>query len=189
MKLFLSILILIVSLQSWTKADDIRDFQIEGISIGDSALDFISKDNLLKHKKDWFKGDEFSISADLNLNFLKIYDALQIIYRTDDKKFKIEGIEAIKFHKDIENCHVIFDEVVLDIKKMFKSIEVTSKVTSRHEGDKVGKTMVTYQSITMPNNDGVSISCYDWSKESGYWDQLRISIRTFEYDNFLLTAY
>ena len=36
MRIFLSILILIFSFQSWTKADDIRDFEIEGISIGDS---------------------------------------------------------------------------------------------------------------------------------------------------------
>ena len=38
MKLFVAILVLIFSLQSWTKADDIRDFEIEGISIGDSFV-------------------------------------------------------------------------------------------------------------------------------------------------------
>ncbi len=41
--IFFKVLILIFSLQSWTKADDIRDFQIEGISIGDSALDYFSE--------------------------------------------------------------------------------------------------------------------------------------------------
>ena len=35
MKLLISILIFILNLQSLTKAEDIRDFQIEGISIGD----------------------------------------------------------------------------------------------------------------------------------------------------------
>ena len=34
--------ILIFSIQSLTKADDISDFKIEGISIGDSLLDFLS---------------------------------------------------------------------------------------------------------------------------------------------------
>ena len=43
MKILLSVLALILSLQSWTKADDISDFQIEGISIGDSQLDFLNK--------------------------------------------------------------------------------------------------------------------------------------------------
>ena len=31
-----------------SKADDIRDFQIEGMSIGDSLLDYYSKDEILK---------------------------------------------------------------------------------------------------------------------------------------------
>ena len=48
MKFFLSILILIFCLQSWTKADDISDFQIEGMSIGDSALDYFSKEEISK---------------------------------------------------------------------------------------------------------------------------------------------
>ena len=43
MKLFLTVLILIFSLQSWTKADDIRDFEIEGMSIGVSLLDYVNK--------------------------------------------------------------------------------------------------------------------------------------------------
>ena len=43
MRVFIAVLVLIFSLQSWTKAEDIRDFQIEGMSIGDSALDFFTK--------------------------------------------------------------------------------------------------------------------------------------------------
>ena len=34
------VLVLIFSLQSWTKADDISEFEIEGMSIGDSLLDY-----------------------------------------------------------------------------------------------------------------------------------------------------
>ena len=46
MKLFLSMLILIFSYQSYSKADDIRDFEIEGISIGDSLLNHFTKKEL-----------------------------------------------------------------------------------------------------------------------------------------------
>ena len=34
--------------QSWTKADDISDFQIEGMSIGDSALVYFSEKEIKK---------------------------------------------------------------------------------------------------------------------------------------------
>ena len=43
MRIFLSFLILIFSFQSLTKANDINDFEIEGMSIGDSLLDIFSK--------------------------------------------------------------------------------------------------------------------------------------------------
>ena len=46
MRIFLSFLILIFSFQPWTKADDIRDFEIEGMSLGDSALNFLVKETL-----------------------------------------------------------------------------------------------------------------------------------------------
>ncbi len=55
MKIFLSIFFVILSLQSWTKADDIKDFEIEGISIGDSALDFFSINQIKNNSMNFFK--------------------------------------------------------------------------------------------------------------------------------------
>ena len=46
MRIFLAIVILIFSLQSWTKADNISDFQIDGMSIGDSLLNFANKQEI-----------------------------------------------------------------------------------------------------------------------------------------------
>ena len=39
-------LVLIFSLQSWTKADNISEFEIEGMSVGDSLLDFFTKEEI-----------------------------------------------------------------------------------------------------------------------------------------------
>ena len=50
MKIILAILVLIFSLQSLTKADDITDFEIEGMSIGDSLLNYISDNQIKKNK-------------------------------------------------------------------------------------------------------------------------------------------
>ena len=46
MRIIFSIIIVIFNIQSWTNADDIRDFEIEGMSIGDSLLDFFSKNQI-----------------------------------------------------------------------------------------------------------------------------------------------
>ena len=48
MKRLLIILILTLSFQTLTKADDIRDFEIEGMSIGDSLLDFYDENQIIQ---------------------------------------------------------------------------------------------------------------------------------------------
>ena len=40
--LFIS-LILLFSFQSWTNADDIKDFEIEGMTVGESLLNYFTK--------------------------------------------------------------------------------------------------------------------------------------------------
>ena len=64
MRIFLSVLVLIFSLQSWTKADDIRDFEIEGMGIGDSLLDIATEIQINK-AKDYtqFPNDKFIITT------------------------------------------------------------------------------------------------------------------------------
>ena len=50
MKFFLLALILIFNFQSLIKADDIRDLEIQGISVDDNALDHFSKKNWMTIK-------------------------------------------------------------------------------------------------------------------------------------------
>ena len=49
-KLFI-IIIIFISFQTLSKADDIRDFQIEGMSIGDSLLNLFSEEELIEQFK------------------------------------------------------------------------------------------------------------------------------------------
>ena len=55
----LIILILTLSFQSWTKADVIRDFEIEGISIGDSLLDYYTEDKIESSSDVFYNNDEY----------------------------------------------------------------------------------------------------------------------------------
>ena len=62
MRIFITILILIFNLQSLTKADDIKDFEIEGISIGDSLLDHFDITKIKDGLKNWYPDNTFSYS-------------------------------------------------------------------------------------------------------------------------------
>ena len=64
MKKLLGILVLGLFLITPSQADDIRDFQIEGMSVGDSLLDYFSKSEIKKGKKNYFK-DNFSLFVEL----------------------------------------------------------------------------------------------------------------------------
>ena len=82
MKRLLLILILTFSFQTLVKADDIKDFQIEGISVGDNLLnhlDILKKTEIqIKEKKLIYypKSKRLAISNYYDGNF-EIYESVQ----------------------------------------------------------------------------------------------------------------
>ena len=82
------LLIILINLQSWTKADDISDFQIEGISVGDSvlrhnSLDYVEK--MLTDKNTFFYRD--NIFAVIGIKNEMIY--LMMYQQQLNQKIKI----------------------------------------------------------------------------------------------------
>ena len=63
MKIFLVLLILIFGIQSLVKADDIRDFEIEQISLYDNALNFFSTKELKDGKRNYYSTNKYTTSA------------------------------------------------------------------------------------------------------------------------------
>ena len=186
MKKLLGIVVLGLLLSGSAYANDISEFKIEEVSIGDSGLIYITKKELDKKKKDWFKDKEYSISADIELNNLKQYDKLQFVYFTNDKNYILQGIEGIKFYRsNIKECYSDFDYVVDEIKNSFQNLAIEKKTKATHAYDKSGKSTYTYQAFIFDNNDTIYLACEDWSEESGFTDSLRVSLRTKNYSKFL----
>ena len=81
------VLVLTFSLQSLTKANDsIRDFQIEGMSIGDSLLIHISKNEIDQLKK-------YQVYP--NKDYFTLY--IEKEFRNSDKVFQVEYPSKIHF--------------------------------------------------------------------------------------------
>ena len=89
MKRLLLILILTLSIQTLVKAD-IRDFQIEGMSLYDSALKHFKKREL-KDLENGYKSDNYSTATIYSSKFIQ-YEALQISFKTGDSNYKILDI-------------------------------------------------------------------------------------------------
>ena len=97
MKKFLLILILGLFLITPSQADDIRDFQIEGISIGDSALNFFSKSLIEKNSADVYSDKKFTVVQNNKLSFFETYDAVDYHFMTNDPNYIIHNISGILF--------------------------------------------------------------------------------------------
>lgn len=97
-------------------AEDISDFEIEGISIGDSALKFFSESDLIKNKKNYYKDKKFTPVEGLKLkNNLKNYDFIDLNYKKNDENFIIFNISGrINFNKNIEDCYTKMDEIIFE---------------------------------------------------------------------------
>jgi hypothetical protein len=185
MKRLLLILILTVSFQLAAKADDIKDFEIEGMSIGDSLLNFMSeaeiKDSILTDK---YKDNSF-VRAEFYNNF-KSYDAIQVHFKNDDSNYIIHMLSGAKyFIEDIDNCYKEKKIAEKDLKDIFKKLIFEDWGTSPHPADKTGKTTVSTTMFTFIDSGSGAIQCYDWSKEMKYNDHLKIKLMTNEYLNWI----
>ena len=170
------IFILTFNFQSFTKADDIRDFQIEGMSIGDSLLNYFTKKEIRKSLVRNYKSDKYKTAEFLNLKSFKKYDSLNINFLKKDNKKTIYAIHGMKSYNNIENCLNDKSDISSEIEDLFNNVSIDENDKKKHVGDKSGKSFTYDYYITLQNKDLISISCYDWSKKSGYQDHLRISI-------------
>ena len=91
MKKLLLIFILTLCFQTLTKADDIRDFEIDGMSIGDSLLKFMSIEEINNNTfENYFKNGKKRKYYATGLYGSEEYDQLEIYIKTGDNNFKIK---------------------------------------------------------------------------------------------------
>ena len=146
MNKFLLILILIFSFQSWSKADDIRDFEIEGMTTGDSALDYFSEAKIKANKQNWYKNKDVT-GVEIKISSEK-YEMIQIHYWSKDKSYKMIGINGLKFYRhNIEECYKKQIEVVEELKEFFPNINPTNQ-SKKHSADKSGKSKIKFRSFS-----------------------------------------
>ena len=191
MNRLLLILILTFSFQSWAKTDDIRDLEIEGMSIGDSLLDYFSKSEIKKNSKPYYKNKKYTpVEINRHKKF-KTYNAVDISFLTNDPKYKITSIKGVIDYrnKDMKQCKKELAKIANEISSLFINFEKTKIKTFKHIADPSGKSKHTNIVFFSPKKEIVSVFCTDYSVESGWMDHLGIEIKTKKFNNFLSIAY
>jgi len=188
MRVFIAVLVLIFSLQSWTRADDISDFQIEGMSVGDSLLDYFTEEEINNKRKLYWKKKYISIVF-VNLPSFEVYNAVQFTYKTNDKKFKIYSIEGwLDFDYTIKNCYKKQDEIVKELSSVFKNVN-KQKQKGKHDADRSGESKIIAVNFYFDSGGSARVICTDWgekiSKEKNWKDKLKVIINSKEFAHFL----
>lgn len=191
MKVFLSVLILIFSLQSWTKADDIRNFQVEGLSIGDSALTILSQDEIKEYKRFIYNQKDY-YSVAFSLPSFKVYEYVQLNIKSGDQKFIIDSIEG-GFITNYKECKKKKNIIENELKSTFSNLKFSP---GRELVEKnVRKETSSYLFFNTSFLDGgiIRVMCTEWSKQTkdtkGWQDSLRVVINSKEFNHFLDKEY
>ena len=184
-KLFI-IIIIFISFQSWTKADDIKDFEIEGISVGDSLLDFVNKSKIEKNKIFKYPNKKYFDYLYLDKKD-SIYDYFQFSIKDGDKNYIIEDLTVgIYFKNNIKGCLKKMDEIFNDVSEIFSNLETSEKNRQRkHRADPSGKTIITETYFYFTSGALIAIQCHDYSKAMKYNDGLNIEIASSSFYDWI----
>ena len=189
MKIFFKVLIIIFILQSWVKGDDIKDFQIDGISVGDTLLKYMTEDEILIEKKKRenyysYLGDPIFYEV-YSFGKSSQYDYISFFLKSNDKNFIIQAIYGVKlYEKDIVECYKKQNEIIVELENLFKNLKKYSQELPLGQ-DTSGKSIMKRTYYNFENQDVIAVECYDWheSMQKGNPpnpDILSLSINTKE---------
>ena len=186
MKRLLLILILTLSFQSWTKAEDIRDFQIEGISIGDSLLNFVSKEYINNQKPFIYPKSKKFKEYRVDIELLQ-YDMVTVTVKASDNKYIIYSMMAdLSFRNNFNKCKAKKTQILKEIKNVIGDFEKEEDDRYERSLDKSGNSYDESTTIYFKNGDNIRVICTNWSEAMDNGDRLTIAINTEEFFDWLL---
>ena len=193
MRIILITFALIFSLQSWSKADDIKEFEIEGMSIKDSLLDYFSENEIEKKINSgntfFYNKDYMSISLSYKTGKFKVYDDVGAILKQNDKQYKIYSLEGtlIIESENIEDCYKKQNSIAKEIEKIIDSKYKRDLWFVEKERLRPHQLSVKYLDFrSTSGRKPFSIVCYEMKANPKY-SKLYVVVDSEEFDKYLNT--
>jgi len=188
----LLIIILTLSFQNFTlsaQADDIRDFQIEGMSVGDSLLSIATIMEINKARaSDQYPNDKFIIYNLDKLKSLKNYDWMTVTAKKNDKNYILTNISGALSYEKLDDCLKLKKNIQIDIENIFIDNEKQDGDYASKQ-DKTGDSKVIgvqYYLKPYPSNEAISVNCYHMTKKSNLERVLKVAVNSEEFAFFLI---
>ena len=121
LKFFLTILFSSLYLITTSQAEDARDLQVEGISIGDNLTKYMSKEEIFKYAQGHYpKKSKF---FETQLPFSKgNYDYMLFHIKRNDKNFEIYLIRAVSVVSNLNKCMSKKKIVLAEMKSLIPNV-------------------------------------------------------------------
>ena len=189
MKRLLLIIILTFSFQILVKADDIKDLEIDGYSIGNSLLEYDSKKNIENISKNYYPGSDRIVMIKWQ-NKSNAYDDLYLSFEPKDPKYLIHEIKGIIRISDTNKCISKRDEIAAEIKNALNESIIKERDYIKDPAqDKSGKSK-TFSIDLYIEGGKVRIYCLMWSdqikKERKFRSHLAVIICDNIFREFLM---
>ena len=185
MKRFLTYLFLgLLFISAPSYADDIRDFQIEEMSTGDSALNYFTEDELNEGKEYYqnSKSKAFFLTNVYSSNF-KTYDNIMFHFKDNDPAYIIHSISGAVFFEDdgiknVEECMIERNKIDKELSLLFKDLDRQEDNDNTHDADITGKSMTHNITYWFAEGHNAATSCYILSKEFDGTSHLKVMVNS-----------
>ena len=102
-----------------SQADDVSEFEIEGMSIGVSALDFFSEEQINSFHLIKYPSSEKFIGRESDLSFNN-YDRVSFHFKKKDENYKIVSLKGIKgYDNQLNICREEKKKTILEVENSF----------------------------------------------------------------------
>ena len=190
MKKILGIVVLGLMWCNFVSAESINVIKIEGISVGDSALDFFTEKEIEDNQHFYYEDKKFATSIiNYHPNF-RIFDGIEIDYKFDDKKYIIRYISGLIYYKNSN-----FDNCLNKKKEFYQNISETYKKKGKTKNyingmDEKGESKVYQTTFFLDSGMVIALNCFDWSErmEERFTDNFTIYITTKKFFNYQNTG-
>ena len=182
------IFIIFFNLQSLTNADDITDFEIEGISIGDSLLSFGSKDQINSIKSSQQYKSKYTIYDIEKIIDTKTYDYMSLTTKINDKDFIVTSVAGIINYVELDNCLDQQKQISKEIESILKYDDKDERVYPSQR-DKTGNSKIysiIYYFKPYPSQEAISINCSHFTNESNIQRTLNVGAQSEEFADYII---
>lgn len=188
------LIVLILFLMTSTKAENISELEIEGISIGDSALDHLSESLIkseIKRTADHYKylnnPNKFGEVYIRDENF-DTYSQLSIFVKQDDENYTIFMIRGMITFDILSDCLDLQKEIEMEFEDFLDNYEKTDYIY-KPSLDPSGKSKKYDVYFDFPNGDNITLQCSDWGKkikqENNFVSGISVAILTNEFNDWI----